>query len=274
MIRRIGVTAKYVVLAATAIICLFPLLVAIDTAVKSDDDIAGVQSWVPKSFSLNAVTKALSGHLLWHWLRNSLIIALGVGTLTLLLGVPAAYALARRRFRGARPFLDVILITQTVAPAVLIVPLFRIVSQLGLLDSYTSVILVSTAFVLPFGIWLLVAFFRQLPDEIEEAAALDGCVGLRFVLRFILPICAPGITATGVWAFIYGWNEYMFSLTFLSGASDKWPITIGVSSSQGLYSVSWQALMVTSIFGAVPVLIVFVIFRRQLESGLSSATVQ
>jgi ABC-type glycerol-3-phosphate transport system permease component len=127
---------------------------------------------------------------------------------------------------------------------------------------------------LPFGIWLLVAFFRQLPDEVEEAAALDGCVGVRFVVRFVLPMFAPGITATGVWAFIYGWNEYMFSLTFLSGASDKWPITIGVSSSQGLYSISWQALMISSIFGAVPVLVVFLIFRRQLEAGLSGATVR
>ena len=116
---------------------------------------------------------------------------------------------------------------------------------------------------------------RRAPDsiEIEEAAALDGAAGFRFLLRFVIPISLPGITATGVWAFIYGWNEFMFSLTFLSGASNKWPITIGVSSSVGQYAVSWQPLMVTSIIGSVPILVLFLMFRRQLEAGLGTAAV-
>lgn len=271
MIAKLGASTRYLVLLVVAFASIFPLLVALDTIVKPDSDIAGSQRWVPSSFTWKYLRETIAGAQVWHWMASSLLIACGVTVCTLALAIPAAYVLARRQFRGGRTYLDLVLVTQTVAPAVLIVPLFRLFGRIGLLNSYTGVIVVSTAFVLPFAIWLLVAFFRQVPNEIEESAALDGAAGMRFLLRFMIPISMPGITATGVWAFIYGWNEFMFSLTFLSGDSNKWPITIGISSSVGQYSVSWQPLMVTSIIGTIPVLGVFLVFRRQLESGLGSA---
>jgi ABC-type glycerol-3-phosphate transport system permease component len=249
---------------------IFPLLVMVDTAFKPTAEIAGTQRWIPVNPTLSYWASQLSNPTLWLWLRNSAIIAGGVALLTLLVAVPAAYVLARRQFKGNILFLDTILVTQTIAPVVLIVPLFELLRRFHLIGTFQGVILVSSAFVVPFSIWLLVAFFRQVPIDLEEAASIDGTTGLGFLGRFIIPVSLPGIAATGLWAFMYGWNEFMFSVTFLSGVSSKWPITIGVFTNSGLYFVQWQPLMVDAFVGTVPVLFIFFMLRRGLEGALGS----
>jgi multiple sugar transport system permease protein len=262
---------RYFVVACASLISLFPMLIMIDTAIKPSSEIAGVQHWIPRAPTLSFIASTLSNSTLWLWLRNSAIIASGVTVVCLLLAIPAGYVLARRVFKGRRLFLDGILVTQTMAPAVLIVPLFSLMRQLGLLNSYTGVILVSAAFVLPFAVWLLVAFFRQISTEIEEAAALDNTTGLRFLLRFVIPMSLPGIAATALWAFMYGWNEFMFSLTFLVSTSWKWPITVGVFGAEGQYTVQWQPLMIIALVGTLPVLVLFIALRRRFETMLGRA---
>jgi multiple sugar transport system permease protein len=259
---------RFAVLAVAIGISIFPVLVMIDTAIKPDGDISAVQHWVPSAPTGHYLVDVLESSQLWISLRNSAIIASGVTLLALLLAIPASYVLARRTFAGSRTYLNVVLVTQTMAPAVLIIPLFSLFHHLHLLNSYTGVILVSAAFVLPFSIWLLTAFFRQVSVEIEEAAALDKATGVRFLLRFMIPMCLPGILATAIWEFMYGWNEFMFSLTFLSGASSKWPLTVGVYSSIGEYTVDWQPLMVTALMGVIPTFILFLALRRWFEVGL------
>jgi N,N'-diacetylchitobiose transport system permease protein len=133
------------------------------------------------------------------------------------------------------------------------------------------VILVGAAFVLPFSIWLLTGFFADaLPKEVEEAASLDGAGGFTFLWRILVANAVPGIVATGIFAFMYGWNDYIFALTFLNDQA-KWPIAIGASSSVGLFAVDWGKLMVASLVGTLPIMALFVAFRRPLESGLSGA---
>jgi ABC-type glycerol-3-phosphate transport system permease component len=261
---------KYALLVVAAGFSIFPLLVMVDTAFKTSPEIAGNQHWFPQTLTLSFWSSTLQSSLLWSWLRNSAIIATGVAVLTLAVAIPAAYVIARRQFKGNVLFLDTVLVTQTIAPAVLIVPLFELFRRFGLIGTYQGVILVSSAFVVPFSIWLLVAFFRQVPAELEEAAAIDGTMGLRFLLRFMVPTSFPGIVATGLWAFMYGWNEFMFCVTFLSGVSSKWPITIGVFSNSGEFFVQWQPLAIDAFVGTIPVLFVFVILRRRLELALGS----
>lgn len=178
--------------------------------------------------------------------------------------------IARRQFRGNIFFLETILVTQTIAPVVLIVPLFELLHRLHLIGTFQGVIIVASAFVVPFSIWLLVAFFRQVSIELEEAAAIDGTYGFNFLTRFIVPVSLPGIVATALWAFMYGWNEFMFSVTFLSGVSSRWPITIGVFTNSGQFFVQWQPLMVDAFVGTIPVLVIFVALRHRLELGLGS----
>lgn len=250
-------------------VSLFPLLIMLDTVIKPDSELAGAQRWRPHEPTIFNVSHTLSNPQLWQWLRNSATIAIGVTALTLALAIPAAFVLARREFTGRAAFLDTVLVTQMVSPAVLIVPLFSLFRQLSLVGTYTSVIVAASAFVLPFSIWLLVGFFRRVPAEMEEAAALDGAAGWRFLGQFLIPTSLPGIVATAVYAFMYGWNDFVFSLTFLSGNDSKWPITVGVFTNAGQWNIRWQALMMTALVGTLPVLVLFAALRRQLEDGLS-----
>jgi ABC-type glycerol-3-phosphate transport system permease component len=266
---RWSAAVRFAILAVAVLVSVLPLLIMLDTVIKPASGIAGTQHWIPSHPTGKYLASTLGGGQMWGWLRSSAIIAAGVTVLSLLLAVPASFALARRQFRGGKLFLNSVLVTQTMAPAVLIVPLFSLFRHLSLLNSYTGVILVSSAFVLPFSIWLLTAFFGQVSVEIEEAAALDRTTGLRFLLRFAVPMCLPGIVATAIWEFMYGWNEFMFSLTFLSGAQGKWPVTIGVFSSVGEYYVQWQPLMVTALVGVLPMFVLFLALRRWFEVGLS-----
>jgi ABC-type glycerol-3-phosphate transport system permease component len=243
---RWSAAVRLAILAVAVLISVLPLLIMIDTALKPNGDIAGAQHWIPAHPTAHYLLSTLGGGQMWGWLRSSAIIAAGVTVLSLLLAVPASFALARRRFRGGRLFLSCVLVTQTMAPAVLIVPLFSLFRHLSLLNSYTGVILVSSAFVLPFSIWLLTAFFGQVSVEIEEAAALDRAVGPRFLLRFAVPMCLPGIVATAIWQF-----------------------TIGVFSSVGEYYVQWQPLMVTALVGVLPMFVLFLALLRWFEVGLS-----
>jgi len=265
--RALG-AVKLVLLAAAVVLSLLPTAIALNAVLKDDAELAGQQHWIPERLTLDNLARVLGDSTVWGWVGNSAIIAVGVTAVVLVLGVPAAYVLARREFPGRRAFLLLVVVTQTVAPAVLIIPLFRMLATAKALNTYGGVILVAAAFVLPFSIWLLTGFFAEaLPREVEEAASLDGASGFVFMSRMLVPNSVPGIAATAIFAFMYGWNEYIFSLTFLSDQG-MWPIAIGASSSVGMFSVDWSSLMVASLVGTIPVMALFIALRRPLESGL------
>lgn len=266
--RALG-AIKYPLLVIAVAISILPTVIALSVIFKSNAEIAGPQTWLPEVFTLDNVIRVLGTPTVWQWIGNSAILGLGVAVLVLLLAVPAGYVLGRRDFAGRRGFLLAIVVTQTVAPAMLVIPLFRLLATLGGLNTYIGVIAISAAFVLPFSIWILTGFFSEsLGREVEEAASLDGANGFVFLTRMLVPNSLPGIAATGVFAFMYGWNEYIFSLTFLSDQA-MWPIAIGASSSIGMFSVDWAPLMATSILGTIPIMVMFLVLRKPLESGLT-----
>ena len=265
-------TGKFLLLALAVFLAIVPTLIAVNAVIQPPEALVGAQSLFPQEFSLVSVVNAFTDPKVLGWVRNSAIIAFGTAGLTLAIGIPAAFVLARREFPGRRGFLITILVTQTVAPAVLIVPLFRMMANLKVLDTQLSVIVVSTAFVLPFSIWLMTGFFGEaLSREIEEASELDGATSFRFLWTILIPNSLPGLTATAIWAFMYGWNDYIFSLTFLTNP-DLWPLAIGTASSVGLWGIDWGSLMAASLIGTIPILTMFVLLRRPLESGLNLTT--
>lgn len=259
---------RWILLAVTVILACLPTLAAISGLLQPADRLPKRQSWIPTTFDASGAIRVLESASLWAWLRNSLIIAVGVMLLSLALAIPAAFAFARRDFTGRRSLLIGVIATQTVAPAVLIIPIFSALARLGLLDSYLGVIVVGTAFILPFSIWLLAGFMASFSREIEEASYLDGASIAHFVRTILLPNIVPGLAATAVWSFMYGWNEYIFALTFLVSDQDKWPLAVGAASSVGMFSIDWQLLMAVSVVGTAPVLMLFILLRRPLEAGL------
>jgi multiple sugar transport system permease protein len=252
------------------VLSVFPYLVMISTALKSPGELTQSAHWIPDVIDLNGVLDTLADEAIWTYFRNSFVIAIGTTLLVMLAAIPAAYVLARLEFRGRKLFLDLILITQMFSPVVLLIPLFRLYKEAGLLGRTEGVILAGAAFTLPFSIWLLTGFFRAVPVEIEEAARIDGTSRLGVLMRMILPLSVPGIVATAVYAFIIGWNEFIFAVTFLVASPDSQPISVGVFASIGKWDINWQRLMFLALLGTVPVLVVFAAIQKQLDRGFSA----
>jgi multiple sugar transport system permease protein len=248
----------------------FPYLVVISTAVKSDAELALPTHWIPFGIDLTGITTVLSAPTTWVYIKNSFLLATGETLVVMLAGVPAAYVLARHEFTGRKLFLDLILITQMFSPVVLLIPLFRLYHDLGLLGTLQGVILAGSAFTLPFSIWLLTGFFKGIPVEVEEAARIDGYSRFQILLRIILPLSVPGLIATAMYAFIIGWNEFIFAVTFLPGTPDNQPITVGVFMNIGKWNIAWQQLMFMALLGTAPVLAIFAAIQKQLDHGFAS----
>lgn len=267
--RWLGV-ALWAGIAFFTVFCGISYLVMLSTMVKSTPEMAQPAHWIPAAIDLTAIQAALSSAATWTYLKNSFIIATGETVIVMLAGVPAAYTLARHEFRGRKLFLDLILVTQMFSPVVLLIPLFRLYNELGLLGTLQGVIIAGSAFTLPFSIWLLTGFFRAIPVEIEEAARVDGYGRLAILLRIILPLSVPGLVATALYAFIIGWNEFIFAVTFLPGTPDNQPITVGVFMNIGKWDIDWQRLMFMALLGTAPVLALFAAIQRQLDRGFAS----
>ena len=253
-----------------ALFSAFPYLVMISTTLKSNQELAGPVHWIPNAIDLNGIAASLTNPAIWTYFKNSFIIAIGTTAIVMLAGVPAAYVLARHEFRGRKLYLDLILITQMFSPVVLLIPLFRLYKEMGLLGTLEGVILAGSAFVLPFSIWLLVGFFKSIPVEIEEAARIDGYGRLAILLRIILPLSVPGLVATAMYAFIIGWNEFIFAVTFLPGTPEAQPVSVGVFANIGKWDIDWQRLMFMAMLGTLPVLAIFAAIQKQLDRGFAS----
>jgi len=252
------------------ILAVFPYLVMLSTTFKSGQELSGPAHWIPDRIDLDGISRTLSDPSIWGYFKNSFYIATGTTIVVMAAAIPAAYVLARFEFRGRKLFLDLVLITQMFSPVVLLIPLFRLYRQTGLLGSMEGVIIAGSAFTLPFSIWLLTGFFRAIPVEIEEAARIDGYGRLGILFRMILPLSVPGLIATGMYAFIIGWNEFIFAVTFLTASPENQPISVGVFASIGKWDIDWQRLMFMALLGTAPVLVLFAAIQKHLDRGFAS----
>ncbi len=255
-------------------IMLFPFLVMVVSMFKSSEEIYHIPPyWFPQKPTLqNFVT-------VWHTIPlasffvSSAIIAFGAVILNTMISVPAGYAVARLNFPGKKTILYAFLVTQMFSPVVIVISLFKIVIGLKLIDTYISVIVANAVFTTPFVIWMLNGYFSGIPKSIEDAARIDGCSRVGALLRVILPIAAPGLVTTVIYTFIYGWNDFIFSLTFLQ-TQDKYPLTIGLYQFVGRFAVRWEELLAGSFLAILPVLLLFFFVEKQLVSGLAGGAVK
>ncbi|MDF2439232.1 MAG: multiple sugar transport system permease protein [Abditibacteriota bacterium] len=205
--------------------------------------------------------------------RNSLLLATGTTLLNLLLALPAAYALARLPTPGKKLWRQALIATQMFSPVVVVVSLYRLASSARLVDSLAGLILVNTAYSLAFAIWLLTAYLAAVPDEIEEAAMVDGCSRLSAFWRVLLPVARPGVVTTIVFVFIGAWNEFVIALTFLSSEQNK-PLTVGLHDYASAYSPQWNLLMAAALWAIVPVIALFAFIEKHLAEGLTAGAVK
>lgn len=257
------------------LVLLFPTAVMISTSFKTFDNVlTWPPTWIPDKLQFVNYLKVWVGEYQFYTpFLNSVLIAGSVGLLSLILGTPAAYAMSRYNFKGRKLFLFSVLATQMFSPVVLLVPLYKIVKSLGLINTYISVIVGRTAFALPMVIWLLSGYFTNIPHDLEEAAMVDGCSLLKSLYKIVLPLAGPGIATAGIYAFIMGWNDLMFSLTFINDY-DMSPITLAMSDFVGKNVVYWHEMMAAAVISILPVAIMFSYVQKYLVQGLTAGAVK
>jgi ABC-type glycerol-3-phosphate transport system permease component len=206
-------------------------------------------------------------------LINSTIIASVTTVICLAFGSITAYAIARLRFHFKATVMTLILAISFFPAVAIIAPLFIQYTQLGLINTYASVIITDTVFALPLTIWLLVAFFRELPRDLEDAAKVDGATTIQAFRKVIVPLAAPGVFTTAILTFIYAWNEFLFANTFLFDQSTQ-PVTVVIPNFATIYTIDYGAQAAAAVVVTVPLVIMVLIFQRRIVSGLTAGAVK
>ncbi|WP_341488001.1 carbohydrate ABC transporter permease [Pararhizobium sp. A13] len=267
-------TAFYALVAAIIIVAVFPFYYAILTSFKSGTALFRVDYW-PTSLSLENYTGVLSGGSFMRNLGNSLLVAGLVVALSLLLAVTASFALARVRFRGRSLLLLTILAVSMFPHIAVLAGLFELIRWIGIFNTPFALIFSYMIFTLPFTVWVLTTFMRDLPIEIEEAAIVDGASPWVIITRVFMPLMWPALVTTGLLAFIAAWNEFLFALTFTSSDTQRTvPVAIAMLSGGSQFEIPWGSIMAASVIVTVPLVILVLIFQRRIISGLTAGGVK
>ncbi len=258
----------------TVIFFLFPYGVMLLNALKPNAELVAVPPRLfPTHWQFSNFIDLWKAAPIARNLLVTLIVAGCSTVLTLAAGLPAAYYTARYRFRGRRTFMLIVLITQMFSPVALVIGLYREFLQFGLIDSIWSLVITDAAFNLAFTIWLLNAYFQNIPVDLEQAAWVDGASRPAALLRIILPLAWPGVVTAVIFCFISAWNEYVIALTLINNPHNQ-PLTVGVTAFMGLFQIQWQYLFAASLLAVVPVVLLFGLIERHLVSGLTAGAVK
>ncbi len=266
--RLVKLVGIFGLLIPVLLISIFPLIVMISTSFKTSQEV-----YIPPPTFMPRAPTIQNYFDIWHvvplgtYFWNSLLIGLGSTVASLVLAIPAAYALARYRFVGKSIYVLFLLGIQMFPPIVLILGLFRLVASLNMLDSLLTIVVLNAIFSLSFNTWMLMGYFMTIPPEIEEAAMMDGNSRVGAMVRMVMPLSWPGLVAVAIFSFMNGWNEFTLPLTFLQ-SQDKLPLTIGLFKFVTRFKVEWHQLMAASFLATLVVVVLFMLVQDQLTRGM------
>ena len=265
---------RLIVISLIMFILLAPFLWILLASFRPNMELIRNQTLIPQNITIENYISLFTKSAYWQWVINSTIVAIYTVILSLPLIVAGAYSVYRTQYRG-RNVLSLFLLSVYIFPtALLVVPIFKIFDGLSLVDSHLGCALMNTAFAVPFGIWLLQAFLKSLPPELEEAAAVDGIGRIRTLFQIIIPQAAPGIIAIAMFAFIVSWTEYLFAMTLLL-SNDLHTLPIGLTGIVfGQYRVNWGFAAAGAVGSALPVFILFLIVGRWFIRGISAGAIK
>ncbi|RNE62248.1 carbohydrate ABC transporter permease [Cryobacterium tepidiphilum] len=273
--RRIGRPLQYVALACYVVFLGFPLLFLLLTAFKSSQELLSPNpTFLPESWNFDNFAGAIDKANLIRAATNSLIVAVLTTIIVTLISLPAAYALARFRTKLRTIATGWILLSQVFPFILIIIPLFLVLKQIGLINNLLGLVLVYTVWSLPFALWMLQGYVAGIPVELEEAGAMDGGSRLLILRRIVLPLLAPGLVATSLFTFIGSWNEFFFALVLIQDPKlQTLPLTLArFVGAEG--QVQLGQLAAASLLATIPSLVFFAIIQRRLTSGLLSGAVK
>ncbi|SMC93067.1 carbohydrate ABC transporter membrane protein 2, CUT1 family [Fulvimarina manganoxydans] len=267
-------TGFYALVVFIVLFSVFPFYYAILTSLKSGTALFRI-NYIPVDFSLANYTNVLTNGVFPLNILNSVIVAVTVVVISLFLAVTAAYALSRINFRGRGLLLLTILAVSMFPQIAVLAGLFEMVRWMGLYNSLFSLIFAYMIFTLPFTVWVLTTFMRDLPVEIEEAAIVDGASPFVIVMKIFLPLMWPALVTTGLLAFIAAWNEFLFALTFVANNDTRTvPVAIALLSGASEQEIPWGTIMAASVIVTVPLIVLVLIFQRKIVSGLTAGGVK
>lgn len=257
------------------VIAIFPVYWMVLTSFRRGVDILSpTPDFIPNPGTLQNYRKVFEREFFWTAVKNSLAVTLSVLILALTIGFLAAIAVSRFKFRGRKAFIVLILLVQMVPAEALIISLFRILDGWKLINTIAGLTLTYLAFVLPFTIWTLRGFVANVAKELEEAAMIDGSTRFRAFMTITLPLVAPGLVATGIFAFIQAWNEFIFALVIMN-KPDKQTLPVWLQAfNEGARGTDWGGIMAGSTLMAIPVVIFFLLVQRRVVSGLTAGAVK
>lgn len=268
---RLAVAPAWILL---ALIVLGPLYWVLASSVKGPQEIIDrTPTLFPAEVVWSNFTNLFESTDYPTYLTNSLLVAGGTALLTLIVATMGAYGLHRLQVPGGRLIAGAVLLAYMIPGTLLLVPLYRTMAELGLVNTLFSLIIVNVAFTAPFCVWLLHGFLDAIPRELDEAAAMDGAGPIRTMVSVVLPLLAPGLATVAVYAFVYSWTEFVFASQLVVSDANK-TLPIGLSEIMGQYNINWGLLMAGGVFTILPAAIVFAFVGRWFVRGLVTGAIK
>jgi len=268
--------ALYTLALLVTLVSVFPFVYAITTSLKTGSELFSTSLWPENGSLANYVSLfTVAEQPFGRHIVNSVVVSTLVVVLSLFLGVTAAYALGRISFRGRGLLLTTILGVSMFPQVAVLAGMFEMIRALGLYNRSLGLVLPYLIFTLPFTVWVLTTFMRQLPKELEEAAIMDGCSPWRIIKDVFLPLLWPALVSTGLLAFIAAWNEFLFALTFVIDNNERTvPVSISLISGASKYEIPWGKIMAASVLVTLPLIGLVLVFQKKIVSGLTAGAVK
>jgi multiple sugar transport system permease protein len=265
---------SYAILLLVGLAVLTPVLWMLSTSLKNDMEIFTIPPrWIPMDVTVIAFQRIWTDYPFARYFFNSFFVVSVSTLISLAFSSLAGYGASRFHFRGKGMFLTFLLVTQMFPSIMLLIPFYKIIQTLGLINTHTALIMTYISFTIPFCSWMMMGYFQSIPKELDEAAAIDGSGRFRTFYQIVLPLALPGVAATAIYSFITGWNEYMFALVLTQSETMK-TVPVGIGQLIGQYKVMWNDMMAASLVAIIPLIIIFLFFQRFLISSLTAGAVK
>jgi ABC-type glycerol-3-phosphate transport system permease component len=273
--QKSGKPLVYAVLIFGLILVVLPISWMISTSLKSMTEITGSGEihMIPREITFHAFAAIWQDYPMLTWMRNSFVVVVFSTLVSMAFSTLAGYGTSRFQFRGKGMLLAFLLITQMFPSIMMLIPYYKVLQTLGLINSLAGLVVVYISFTIPMLTWMMMGYFQGIPKELDEAALIDGCGRFRTFWRIILPLTLPGLISSAIYAFIQGWNEYMFSMILMTNEKLK-TLPVGIGQMNGYYRIMWNDLMAASIVSSIPLLLIFLFLQKYFVSSLTAGAVK
>lgn len=273
MSGRAGRAGLYFLTLVIVFFSLLPFLWFLDTSLKTQGEVTAIPPTLVPSGSFHFYQSAIVNYNLFHYLKNSAIVAGTTTVITLIVSVFAGYALARLRVPRKGLIMGSLLLVSMFPQISIAGPVWKILQSFGWLNTYQGLILPYVTLTLPLGVWILTSFFKELPEELEKAARIDGCSHFQALFKIIVPLAAPGVFTAAILIFIYAWNEFFFALLIMTRQQYQ-TLPVGIALFQGQYTMPWGEIAAASTVATVPLVFLVFLFQKRIIRGLSAGAVK